>query len=147
MSRDRLAPSHQERGLPYGSARTAYATRTGETGQPTERYGLHGQKEKHEAASGEDIQWIEALPKAEPGAPIFGRIESRRPNELGGSDADNLAGVAVSIAGPESKTTSSDTDGKFRVDGLAPGKYAVSATAPRQYAAFSNGSGLLRRVK
>jgi hypothetical protein len=86
----------------------------------------------------EDIQWIEALAKAKPGASIFGRIESRRPDELGGSDADNLAGVAVSIAGPESKTASSDTDGKFRVDGLAPGQYAVSATAPRQYAAFSN---------
>jgi protocatechuate 3,4-dioxygenase beta subunit len=85
-----------------------------------------------------DIQWIEALPKAPVGASIFGRIESRRLNALGGSDTDSVPGIAVSVAGPESKTVSSDVDGKFRVDGLVPGKYTVSAAAPRQYAAFSD---------
>lgn len=87
-------------------------------------------------ADDQDIQWIEALPKAAPGASVFGHIQSRRPNELGGSDADSLAGIAVSIAGPASKTTSSDAAGKFQVDGLVPGKYKVSAAAPQRYAAF-----------
>ncbi|MGA2581563.1 MAG: hypothetical protein ABSH24_36900 [Bryobacteraceae bacterium] len=93
----------------------------------------------HEVASGADdtdIQWIEALPKAPPGAAIFGHIERRRPNELGGYDADSLADIAVSITGPESKTVSSDADGKFRVTGLAPGKYNVSAVSPSRYTAF-----------
>ena len=85
-----------------------------------------------------DIQWIEALPKAPHGASIFGRIQSLRPSEGGGVDADNLADIAVSIIGPESKTVSSDAGGKFRADGLAPGQYVVSAAAPRRYAPFSN---------
>jgi hypothetical protein len=88
-------------------------------------------------ADDEDIQWIEALPKSPSGAAIFGRLQSRRPNELGGSDADSLAGIAVSITGPETKSVSSDADGNYRVDGLAAGKYSVSAAAPRRYAAFS----------
>ena len=85
-----------------------------------------------------DIQWIEALPKAPPEVSIFGRIRSLRPNELGGYDSDSLEGVPVSVTGPESKTVSSDADGNFRVEGLAPGKYDVSAVAPRRYAAFSS---------
>jgi hypothetical protein len=85
-----------------------------------------------------DIQWIEALPKAAPGASIFGRIQSHRPNELGGYDAASLADISVSITGAESKTVSSDDDGRFRVEGLAPGKYTVSATAPQRYSAFPN---------
>jgi hypothetical protein len=48
-----------------------------------------------------------------------------------------VAGVPVSIAGPQSATVSSDADGKFRVDGLTPGKYAVSAMAPKRYAPFA----------
>jgi hypothetical protein len=86
----------------------------------------------------EDIQWIEALPKAPPGASIFGHIQSQRPNELGGYDTDNLANIAVSVNGPNAKTAASDADGKFRGDSLAPGKYAVSAAAPGRYAAFSD---------
>jgi hypothetical protein len=89
-------------------------------------------------ADDEDMQWIEGLSKAPLGASIFGRIRSLRPNPEGGFDTDSLADVAVSVTGPESKTVSTDADGKFRADGLAPGKYIVSATAPRRYAAFEN---------
>jgi protocatechuate 3,4-dioxygenase beta subunit len=87
-------------------------------------------------ADDEDIQWIEGLAKAPPGASIFGHIQSSRPNELGGYDADGLPDITVSITGPKSTIASSDTDGKYRADGLAPGKYTVSAVAPRRYAAF-----------
>jgi hypothetical protein len=89
-------------------------------------------------ADDEDIQWIEALSKAPPGASIFGRIRSLRPSEGGSADADALADIAVSVTGAESKTVSSDADGKFRADGLAPGKYVVSAVAPGRYAPFPN---------
>jgi len=92
----------------------------------------------------EDIQWIEGLTKAPPGASVFGSIRSLRPNSGGGYDADSLAGIVVSIIGPQSKTVSSDADGKFRADGLAPGKYDVSAVAPRRYAPFSNSTVTLQ---
>ena len=89
-------------------------------------------------ASDEDIQWIEALPKAKPGASIFGRIRTLRPNQEGGYDSDNLPDVPVSIAGAASKTVHTDADGKFLADGLAPGKYVVSAVAPPPYAPFES---------
>jgi hypothetical protein len=89
-------------------------------------------------ADDEDIQWIEALPKAKPGAAIFGHIQSLRPNDLGGYDSDNLPDVAVSITGPASKAVHTDADGRFRADGLAPGNYRVSAVAPRPYAPFTD---------
>jgi protocatechuate 3,4-dioxygenase beta subunit len=85
-----------------------------------------------------DIQWIEGLSKAAAGAAIYGKIQRQRPNDLGGYDADSLAGIEITVAGAESKTATSDADGKFRVDGLAPGKYSVFATAPAQYAPFPN---------
>jgi protocatechuate 3,4-dioxygenase beta subunit len=86
----------------------------------------------------EDIQWIESLPKAPHGGSIFGRIQSRQPNELGGYSSDSLAGVPIAVTGPDAKSVASNAEGKFRVEGLAPGKYTVSAVAPRQYAAFSD---------
>jgi Carboxypeptidase regulatory-like domain len=95
----------------------------------------------HEVSSPEadpDIQWIEALPKSPPGASVFGSIRTLRVNEDGGYDAAGLAHVTVSIRGPESKTVTSDADGRFRADGLAPGKYVVSAKPPSQYAPFGD---------
>jgi len=59
-----------------------------------------------------------------------------RPNDEGGYDISGLARVAVSIRGPESKMVSTDADGKFRADGLAPGKYIISANAPGGYSPF-----------
>jgi len=95
-------------------------------------------------AEDEDIQWIEAVPKAPPGASVFGRIRSVRPNQEGGVDAESLADIAVSVTGPVSRTVSTDADGKFRADGLAPGKYTVSAMAPQRYAPFPNSTVMLR---
>jgi len=83
-----------------------------------------------------DLQWIEGLSKAPPGASVFGHIVKLSSNQEGGYDRSAIAGVKVSIAGPQLKTVSSEDDGNFRADGLAPGKYVVSAAAPRQYAPF-----------
>jgi hypothetical protein len=95
----------------------------------------------HEVASpaeDPDIQWIEALPKAPPGGSIFGSIQTVRPKLDGSYDAAGLADIAVAVTGPESKTVSSDANGKFRADGLAPGKYVVSAAAPERHSPFPN---------
>jgi hypothetical protein len=89
------------------------------------------------AADDADIQWIEGLAKALPGASIFGKIQSRRLNGDDGYVMAPLAGTPVSVRGPESRTVSSDANGQFRVDGLAPGKYVVSAEAPMHYSPFS----------
>ncbi len=59
-------------------------------------------------------------------------------------DAENLADIAISVTGPQTKTVSSDADGKFRVDGLAPGKYTVAAVAPKLYAAFPDSTVTLQ---
>lgn len=88
------------------------------------------------AAEDPDIQWIECLPKALPGATIFGTITTAHPNPEGGYDVSGLAKIAVSISGPDSKTVSSGANGDFRADGLKPGKYVVTATAPPRYAPF-----------
>ncbi len=87
-------------------------------------------------AADADIQWLEALPKAPPGATIFGHIQTLRLNQDGGYAANGLPDIAVSINGPQSKTLSSDADGNFRAAGLAPGTYVVSAVTPSRYARF-----------
>jgi protocatechuate 3,4-dioxygenase beta subunit len=83
-----------------------------------------------------DIRWIEALTKAPRGASVYGRIRSLRLNRDGAYDESALPGISVSIAGPQSKTVSSDAEGNFRADGLAPGAYVVSAEAPQNYVPF-----------
>jgi hypothetical protein len=88
------------------------------------------------AAEDPDIQWIEGLPNALPGATIFGNIRTLQPKPEGGYEVSSLAKIAVVIRGPDSKTVISDADGKFRAEGLKPGKYSVTATAPPRYAPF-----------
>ena len=61
---------------------------------------------------------MEGLPKALPGATIFGFITSARPNGDGGYEVSSLAKIAVSISGPESKTVTPDSQGTFRADRL-----------------------------
>jgi hypothetical protein len=93
----------------------------------------------HEVVSRQDdadLQWIEGLSQSPAGGSIFGQIQMLRPNDEGGYDRSGLARIAVSIQGPDSKTVSTDADGKFRADGVAPGKYAVSAKAPGGYSPF-----------
>ena len=97
-----------------------------------------GTHEVVKRADDADIQWIEALPKAPPGASVFGRIQSLRPNPTGSYDATGLAAITVAVTGPETKTVASGADGKFRADGLAPGRYVVSAAAPERYEPFPN---------
>lgn len=93
----------------------------------------------HEVVSRQDdadLAWMEGLSRAPAGVSIFGQIQMLRPNDEGGYDRSGLARIAVSIQGPDSKTVSTDADGNFRADGLAPGKYVVSAKAPGGYSPF-----------
>lgn len=108
---------------PNGELNTGHCTRT------------------HEVASREDdadIQWMEGLARSPAGGSIFGQIRMMRQNADGGYDTSALARVAVSIKGPESKTVTSDAEGKYRADGLTPGKYVVSAKAPNLYTPFAD---------
>jgi len=108
---------------PNGELNTGYCTRT------------------HEVASREDdadLQYMEGLARSPASGSIFGQIRMMRQNEEGGYDSSALARVTVSIKGPDSKTVTSDADGKFRADGLAAGKYVVSAKAPNQYTPFAD---------
>jgi hypothetical protein len=89
-------------------------------------------------ADDSDIQWIETLPKAPPGGYVLGDIRKIQPVEGSGYGTEGLADIAVSVKGPVSKTVSSDAEGKFRADGLAPGQYTVSATPPAGYAPFTS---------
>lgn len=91
-----------------------------------------------------DLRWIGGLPQSPAGASIFGQVQTLQPNESGGYESSGLAHIAVSIKGPDSKTVSSDADGKFRADGLAPGKYVVSAIAPNRYAPFTDSTVTLQ---
>jgi len=91
-----------------------------------------------------DIQWMEALPHAPAGGSIFGEISSQQLNAEGGYDTSALAGIAVSIRGPQSKTVASDASGKFKADGLPPGQYSVSAAAPDRYAPFQKSTVALQ---
>jgi protocatechuate 3,4-dioxygenase beta subunit len=80
-----------------------------------------------------DLQWLEALPNAPPGGSMIGHVEMLRRSDSGRYDSKGLPEVAVSINGPTSVKSSSDTDGDFRVDGLIPGTYEVSADLPKEY--------------
>jgi len=91
-----------------------------------------------------DIQWMEALPHAPPGGSIIGQISSQQLNADGGYDTSALAGIAVSIRGPQSKTVASDAGGRFKADGLPPGQYHVSAAAPDRYSPFPNSTVTLQ---
>jgi hypothetical protein len=113
----------------HGVLSTSHCTRTHEV-QP--------------GAADIDLQWIEALPKAPGGGVIFGTVQQLSMNEEGGYDTRALADVAVSIRGPQSKTVSSDSEGNFRAEGLAPGKYVVSAPAPAHYEPFADSAVTLR---
>lgn len=93
----------------------------------------------HEVTSAEqdaDIQWIEAMAKAPAGGSVFGSIQMLSPNAEGGYERSPAQGLAVSIAGAQSRTVVTDDQGKFRADGLAPGEYIVSARAPTSYSAL-----------
>lgn len=95
----------------------------------------------HEVISREDdadLLWMEGLAHSPAGVSIFGQIRKQKLNRDGSYDTSGLAGVGVAIQGPDSKTVSTDAEGKFRVDGLAPGKYVVSAKAPSGYSAFQD---------
>ena len=95
----------------------------------------------HEVISREndaDLQWMEGLAHSPAGVSIFGQIRKQKLNRDGSYDTSGLAGVGVAIQGPDSKTVSTDAEGNFRADGLAPGKYVVSAKAPSGYSAFED---------
>ena len=89
-----------------------------------------------DAADDADIRCIAGLTSLAPGASIYGFIRSTAVAESGAYKVTQLAGIPVSLNGPQARKIYSDAEGKFRADGLPPGKYTVSAEAPEHYAPF-----------
>jgi Carboxypeptidase regulatory-like domain len=100
----------------------------------------------HELKSADDadLGWLRGISSLPPGATIFGRLTMRVSTRDTTGDtwhAAPMAGTVVTIAGPESRTATTDAGGNYRVAGLQPGTYQVSATAPDGYSAFDNPFG------
>lgn len=78
-----------------------------------------------------DLLYIRGLSKAKPGATISGEILKYQRNDEGTLIDQPIAGVKVTISGPEKREAITNTKGEFRVEGLQPGEYTVVPAPPR----------------
>lgn len=79
-----------------------------------------------------DLAYIRGLSKAKDGGTISGEVVRQIRNETGGSNGQPLAGVKVTLDGPQKAEAVTDAKGEFRVEGLEPGEYTVVPVAPRR---------------
>jgi hypothetical protein len=83
--------------------------------------------------AGEDMSYIRGLAEAKPGGSIYGNVVQYLVRKADDEYKPNppMPDVSISIEGAKAKIeTTTDAEGKFRVDGLPAGKYTVRATAP-----------------
>ena len=78
-----------------------------------------------------DLLYIRGLSKAKPGGTISGGVVRQRRNETGGSNGEPLAGVKVTIDGPQKAEAVTDAKGEFKIEGIEPGEYTVVPAAPK----------------
>ena len=78
-----------------------------------------------------DLVYIRGLSKAKAGGTISGEVVRERRNETGGSNGEPLAGVKVTIDGPQKAEAVTDARGAFRIEGVEPGEYTVVPAAPK----------------
>src|SRR5688572_8834756 len=78
-----------------------------------------------------DLLYIRGLSKAKAGGTISGEVVRERRNETGGSKGEPLAGVKVTIDGPQKAEAVTDAKGAFRIEGVEPGEYTVVPAAPK----------------
>ena len=78
-----------------------------------------------------DLVYIRGLSKAKDGGTITGKVVRHRRNETGGSNGEPLAGVKVTIDGPQKSDAVTDAKGEFKIEGVEPGEYTVVPAAPK----------------
>lgn len=78
-----------------------------------------------------DLVYIRGLSKAKPGGTISGQVFRYSRNDKGTLNNQPLAGVRVTIAGPEKHEAVTDAKGEFRIEGIQPGEYTVVPAAPK----------------
>jgi hypothetical protein len=78
-----------------------------------------------------DLLYIRGLSKARPGATISGQVVRQLRNETGGSEPDPLAGVKVTLSGPQTYAAVTNAKGEFKIEDLDPGEYTVVPVAPK----------------
>ena len=78
-----------------------------------------------------DLLYIRGLSKAKPGGTISGGVVRERRNKTGGSNGEPLAGVKVTIDGPQKAEAITDAKGEFKIAGVQPGEYTVVPAAPQ----------------
>jgi hypothetical protein len=76
-----------------------------------------------------DLLYIRGLSKAKAGGTISGQVVRERRNETGGSSGEPLAGVNVTIDGPQKAEAVTDEKGEFKIEGVQPGEYTVVPAA------------------
>lgn len=78
-----------------------------------------------------DLLYIRGLSRAKRGSTISGEVIRERRNETGGSDAEPLAGIKVSIEGPQKAEAVTNAKGEFKIEGVQAGDYTVVPAAPK----------------
>lgn len=78
-----------------------------------------------------DLVYIRGLSKAKAGGTISGEVVRAHRNETGGSKNEPLAGVTVTIDGPQKAEAVTDAKGTFKIEGIQPGEYTVVPAAPK----------------
>ncbi len=82
----------------------------------------------------EVLDYIASLSRPSPGARIDGKTVLARREHVGlpSSTSTPLAGVRVTLDGPEQRSAVSGVDGSYTFDGLTPGVYQVSVASGRR---------------
>ena len=78
-----------------------------------------------------DLLFIRGLSKAKAGGTISGQVVRERRNETGGSQGEPLAGVKVTIDGPQKAEAVTNAKGEFKIEGIVPGEYTVVPALPK----------------
>lgn len=78
-----------------------------------------------------DLAYIRGLSKAKAGGTISGEVVRERRNETGGSNGEPLAGVKVTINGPQKAEAVTNAKGEFKIEGVQPGEYSVVPAVPK----------------
>jgi hypothetical protein len=78
-----------------------------------------------------DLVYIRGLSKAKPGGTISGQVFRYGRNDEGTLNNQPVAGVRVTIAGPEKYEAVTDEKGEFRIEGVQPGEYTVVPAPPK----------------